>query len=60
MTTEMLPQRIAHGAEGLIDIGVVRFAPDDEKDIGLLEPMLVTDARHLLHLFVRRIPAEVR
>src|SRR6202022_2128287 len=52
MTTEMLPQRIAHGAEGLINIGVVRFAPDDEKDIGLLEPMLVTDARHLLHLFV--------
>src|SRR6202022_3902249 len=40
MTTEMLPQRIAHGAEGLIDIGVVRFAPDDEKDIGPLEPML--------------------
>src|ERR1700730_14170874 len=48
MTTEMLPQRIAHGAEGLIDIGVVRFAPDDEKDVGLLEPMLVTDARHHL------------
>ena len=55
----MLAQRIAHGAEGLEDVGVVGFAADDEQHIGLREPVLEADARDLLHLLVRRVAAEV-
>jgi hypothetical protein len=53
-------QGVAHCAESLVDIGVVRLSADDEKHIGLLEPVLVTDARDLLHLLVRRVAAEIR
>ncbi len=41
---EMLAQCVSHGAEGLVDIGVVRLAADDEEHIGLREPVLVADA----------------
>ncbi len=57
---EMLAQRVAHGAEGLVDVGVVRLAADDEQHVGLREPVLVADARDLLHLLVGRVAAEVR
>ena len=55
----MLAQRVAHGAERLVDVGVVRFAADDEQHVGLLEPVLVADARHRLHLLVGRIATEI-
>ena len=56
---EVLAQRVGHGAQGLEDVGVVALAADDEQHVGLLEPVLEADARHLLHLLVGRIAAEV-
>ena len=56
---EMLAQRVAHGAEGGEDVGVVRLAADDEQDVGLRQPVLEADPRHLLHLLVGRVAAEV-
>src|SRR3954470_11085237 len=52
MRAEMLAERVAHGAERGEYIGVVGLAADDEQDIGLLEPVLEADTRHLLHLLV--------
>jgi hypothetical protein len=57
---EMFPQCVAHRTERLVDVGVVGFAADDEENVGLLEPVLVTDACDLLHLRVGRIAAEIR
>src|SRR6478752_4274283 len=37
VSTEMLPQSIAHCAESLVYVGVVRLAANDEQHIGLLE-----------------------
>ena len=60
MRAEMLAQGVAHGAKRLENIGVVRLAADDEQHVGLLEPVLVADARDLLHLLVGRVAAEIR
>src|SRR5512145_1715543 len=57
---EMLAQRIRHRAEGLVDVGVVRLAADDEKHVRLRKPVLEADARDVVHLLVRRVAAEVR
>ena len=57
---EVLAQRVAHRAQRLVDVGVVRLAADDEQHVRLLEEVAVADARHLLHLLVRRVAAEVR
>src|SRR5208337_2764152 len=56
---EMLAQSIRHGAQGLEDIGVVRLAADDEKDVCLPQPMVEADARYLLHLVVGWVAAEI-
>src|SRR5207302_9023627 len=36
---EVLAQRIRHGTKCLEDVGVVRLASDNEKAVGLLEPV---------------------
>ena len=55
----MLAQRVAHRAQGFVDVGVVRLAADDEQHVRLLQEVAVADARHFLHLLVRRVAAEV-
>ena len=57
---EMLAQRVAHAAEGLEDVGVVRLAADDEEHVGLRQEVAVADRGHRLHLLVGRVAAEVR
>ena len=56
---EVLAQRVGHRAQRLEDVGVVALAADDEQHVGLPKPMLEADARHRLHLLVRRVAAEV-
>ena len=54
------PERVAHAAEGLEDVGVVRLAADDEEHVGLLQEVPVADRPDRLHLLVGRVAAEVR
>ncbi|WP_443191146.1 hypothetical protein, partial [Pseudomonas indica] len=49
---EVLAQRVAHPAEGLEDVGVVRLAADDEEHVGLRQEVPVADRGHRLHLLV--------
>src|SRR5271169_1636021 len=60
MLAEMFTQSVGDRAQGLEDVRVVRLAADDEQHVGLLQPMLETDARDFLHLFVRGITTKVR
>src|SRR5262245_20893750 len=59
MPAEMLAQGIGHGPQCFEDVGVIRFASDNEENVRLREPVLEADARDLLHLLVGRIAAEV-
>src|SRR5258706_2653893 len=56
---EMLAKRVSHRAEGLVDIGVVRLAPDYDENIRLLQPIFVADAGDCLHLDVGWIAAKI-
>jgi len=56
----MLAQGIADAAKGLVDVGVVGLAADDEQHVGAREEVPVADRRHRLHLLVGRIAAEIR
>ena len=56
---EVLAQRIAHRAQRLVDVGVVRLAADDEQHVRLRQEVPVADAGDLLHLLVWRVAAEV-
>src|SRR4029453_4491980 len=56
---EILAQCVRHSAKRLEDVGVVGLAADDEEYVGLPQPVLEADARHFLHLLVRRIAPEI-
>ena len=56
---EIVAQGVGHGAEGLVDVGVIGLAADDEQDIGLFQPVFVGDTADVIHLLVRRVAAEV-
>ena len=60
MAARMLAQRVRHRAEGLVDVGVVGLAADDEQHVGLGEPVLEADRGDGLHLLIGRIAAEIR
>ena len=56
---KVVAQRIGHGPECFVNICVIGFSADDEKDVGPFEPVFVDDSGYIVHLFIGWVATEI-